>query len=129
MARTAHLDPLRLPQSVEPGLHTVLAFDPPAITYSNSTHACSVEIDAATGALSIQRYVVAEDSGTRINPLVVEGQTHGATAMGLSGAMMEHAVYGTDGQALAGSFMDHAVARAGERRSPTRAAPGWMAKR
>ena len=114
VARTAHLDPLRLPAGMEPGLHTVLAFDPPAMTYSNSTHACAVEIDPATGALSILRYVAAEDSGTRINPLVVEGQTHGATAMGLSGALMEHAAYGADGQALAGSFMDYAVARAAD---------------
>jgi carbon-monoxide dehydrogenase large subunit len=112
VARTAHLDPLRLPAGMEPGLHTVLAFDPPAMTYSNSTHGCAVEIDPATGALSILHYVVAEDSGTRINPLVVAGQTHGATAMGLSGALMEHAAYGADGQALAGSFMDYAVARA-----------------
>jgi carbon-monoxide dehydrogenase large subunit len=117
VARTAHLDPLRLPQGMEPGLHTVLAFDPPAMTYSNSTHACAVEIDSATGALCMLRYVVAEDSGTLINPLVVEGQTHGATAMGLSGAMMEHAVYGSDGQALAGSFMDYAIARAGDLRA------------
>jgi carbon-monoxide dehydrogenase large subunit len=114
VARTAHLDPLRLPPGLEPGLHTILAYDPPAMTYSNSTHACAVEIDPATGALSILRYVVAEDSGTRINPLVVQGQTHGATAMGLSGAMMEHAAYGDDGQALAGSFMDYAIARAGD---------------
>jgi carbon-monoxide dehydrogenase large subunit len=114
VARTAHLDPLRLPAGMEPGLHTVLAFDPPAMTYSNSTHACAVEIDPATGTLSILRYVVAEDSGTRINPVVVEGQTHGATAMGLSGALMEHAAYGADGQALAGSFMDYAVARAAD---------------
>jgi carbon-monoxide dehydrogenase large subunit len=114
VARTAHLDPLRLPPGLEPGLHTVLAYDPPAMTYSNSTHACAVEIDTVTGALVILRYVVAEDSGTRINPLVVEGQTHGATAMGLSGAMMEHAAYGDDGQALAGSFMDYAIARAGD---------------
>ncbi|WP_372619201.1 xanthine dehydrogenase family protein molybdopterin-binding subunit [Falsiroseomonas sp.] len=112
IARTAHLDPLRLPPGMEPGLHTVLAYDPPAMTYSNSTHACAVEVERVTGALRILRYVVAEDSGTRINPLVVEGQTHGATAMGLSGAMLEHAAYGADGQALAGSFMDYAIARA-----------------
>lgn len=112
VARIAHLDPLRLPPGMEPGLHQILAYDPPAMTYANSTHACAVAIDRATGALSILRYVVAEDSGTRINPMIVAGQTHGATAMGLSGAMLEHAAYGADGQALAGSFMDYAIARA-----------------
>ena len=112
VARLAYLDPLRLPAGMQPGLHEIFAFDPPAMTYSNSTHACLVEIDAETGTPRILRYVVAEDSGTRINPLVVEGQTHGATAMGLSGAMLEHCAYAEDGQALAGSFMDYALARA-----------------
>ncbi len=112
LARTAHLDPLRLPAGMEPGLHQVLAYDPPPMTYTNSTHACAVEIDRATGALRILRYVVAENSGTRINPMVVAGQTQGATGMGLSGAMLEHAAYDADGQALAGSFQDYALARA-----------------
>ena len=114
VARTAHLDPLRLPAGMEPGLHAILAYDPPPMTYSNSTHACAVEIDPATGALRILRHIVAEDCGTRINPVIVAGQTHGATAMGLSGAMMEHAAYDEDGQAMAGSFMDYAIARAGD---------------
>ena len=114
IARLAHLDPLRLPPGVEPGLHQVLAYDPPAMTYSDSTHACFVEIERETGALTILRYAVAEDAGRRINPVVVEGQTHGATAMGLSGAMLEHAAYGKDGQALAATLMDYAIARAAE---------------
>jgi carbon-monoxide dehydrogenase large subunit len=112
LARIAHLDPLRLPPGMAPGLHHIEAFDPPAMTYSNSTHACLVEIDPETGAITILRHVIAEDAGTLINPMIVEGQTHGATAMGLSGAMLEHAAYGADGQALAGSFMDYAIARA-----------------
>jgi carbon-monoxide dehydrogenase large subunit len=64
--------------------------------------------------LRILRHIVAEDCGTRINPVIVAGQTHGATAMGLSGAMMEHAAYDENGQAMAGSFMDYAIARAGD---------------
>ena len=114
VARTAHLDPMRLPPGLEPGLHQILAYDPAATTYTNSTHACAVEIDPETGSLRILRYVIAEDCGTRINPMIVAGQTHGATAMGLSGAMGEHAAYDADGQALAGSFMDYAIARASD---------------
>ncbi len=114
IARLAYLDPLRLPPGMEPGLHQLLAYDPPAMTYSNATHACVVEIDPETGAPRILRYVVAEDAGTRINPVIVAGQAHGAAAMGLSGAMLEHAAYGADGQMLAGSFMDYAIARAGD---------------
>jgi aerobic carbon-monoxide dehydrogenase large subunit len=113
IARLAHLSPLRLPAGMEPGLHVVLANDPPAMTYSNSTHICVVEIDRETGTTRILRYLAAEDSGQRINPMVVSGQSHGAIAMGLSGALSEHAAYDDDGQMLAGSFMDYALARAG----------------
>ncbi|MDE2007549.1 MAG: molybdopterin-dependent oxidoreductase [Rhodospirillales bacterium] len=114
IARRAHLDPLRLPAGMEPGLHAILAYDPPPMTFSNSTHACLIEIDRDTGEVSILRYVCAEDVGQAINPIVVEGQTQGAIALGLSGALMERAAYGTDGQFLSGSFMDYALIRAGD---------------
>jgi aerobic carbon-monoxide dehydrogenase large subunit len=114
IARTAHLDPLKLPAGMEPGLHVTHAFDPPPMTYANATHACEIEIDRETGALTVRRYLVAHDCGTEINPIVVAGQVHGAVGMGLSGAMMEHCAYDTDGQAKAGSFMDYAIARAAD---------------
>ena len=66
---------------------------------ANATHACEVEIDRATGALMLRRYLVAHDCGTEINPVIVAGQVHGAVAMGLSGALKEHAAYDADGQA------------------------------
>ena len=112
IARTAHLDPLKLPAGMEPGLHVTQAFDPPPMTYSNATHACEVEIDRATGGLAIRRYLVAHDCGNEINPTIVAGQVHGAVALGLSGAMMERCAYDADAQNRAGSFMDYAIARA-----------------
>jgi carbon-monoxide dehydrogenase large subunit len=112
IARTAHLDPLKLPAGMEPGLHVTHAFDPPPMTYSNATHVCEIEIDRATGGLVIRRYLVAHDCGNEINPTIVAGQVHGAVALGLSGAMMEHCAYDADGQNRAGSFMDYAIARA-----------------
>lgn len=112
LARIAHLDPLRLPEGMEPGLHLTAAHDPPAMTYANATHACLVEIDPASGVAKVLRYLVAHDCGVEINPAVVAGQVHGAVAMGLSGASMERCAYDRDGQALAGSLMDYAVARA-----------------
>jgi carbon-monoxide dehydrogenase large subunit len=112
IARTAHLDPLKLPAGMEPGLHATHAFDPPPMTYANATHTCEVEIDRETGAVAVRRYLVAHDCGTEINPQIVAGQVHGAVAMGLSGAVMEHCVYDCDGQNQAGSFMDYAIARA-----------------
>jgi carbon-monoxide dehydrogenase large subunit len=97
---------------MEPGLHAVAAYDPPPLTFTNSAHACLVEIDRESGEVRILRYVAAEDVGQAINPIVVEGQTHGAIGMGISNVLMEHAAYGADGQFLAGSFMDYALARA-----------------
>ena len=82
------------------------------MTYANATHTCEVEIDRETGAAIIRRYLVAHDCGTEIHPTIVAGQVHGAVAMGLSGAMMEHCIYDADGQNMTGSFMDYATARA-----------------
>jgi carbon-monoxide dehydrogenase large subunit len=80
------------------------------MTYSNSTHICEVEIDPDTGRLRIERYVVAEDCGTVLNPLVVEGQQHGAIAMGISGVLLEEVIYDSTGQNLTGTLADYLVA-------------------
>ncbi len=114
LARRAHLDPLRLPAWIEPGLHAIAAYDPPPLTFSNSAHVCEVALDADTGEITILRYLAAEDAGTVINPIVVGGQTHGAIAQGLSGVLMERAAYDADGQLLSGSFMDYALIRAAD---------------
>ncbi|GEO84783.1 MULTISPECIES: xanthine dehydrogenase family protein molybdopterin-binding subunit [Alphaproteobacteria] len=114
IARTAYLDPTTLPEGVAPGLDFSLTYDPPPMTYSNSSHACEVEVDIATGALSIARYVVSEDCGTVINPIVVRGQQQGAIAMGLSGALLEEVVYDENGQNLSATFAEYLVATACE---------------
>jgi aerobic carbon-monoxide dehydrogenase large subunit len=114
VARLAYLDPLALPAGLAPGLDFNRTFDPPPMTYSNATHACEVEIDPATGALRIQRYLVAEDCGTVLSPVVVQGQQHGAIAMGLSGALFEQVVYDEHGQNLTGLLSDYLVASAAE---------------
>jgi carbon-monoxide dehydrogenase large subunit len=112
LARIAHLDPLRLPDGMEPGLDVQAAYDPPPMTYSNATHLCAVEIDPDTGAPTLLRYLVVGDCGTPINSMIVDGQTHGAVAMGLSGALKEMVAYDAQGQNLSGSLMDYGVARA-----------------
>jgi carbon-monoxide dehydrogenase large subunit len=112
IARTAYLDPVALPPGVEPGLTATKAYDPPPMTYSNATHACVVEVDPSTGAPRILRYVVVEDAGTLINPMVVDGQIVGATTMALGGTLREQVVYGPDGQNLTGTLMDYALATA-----------------
>ena len=114
IARQAYLDPTSLPQGLTPGLEFHLTYDPPAMTYSNSAHACEIELDVATGAIQIVRYVIAEDCGTLLNPVVVEGQQHGAIAMGLSGALYEEVIYDDAGQITTGSLADYLVATAPE---------------
>lgn len=114
VARVAYLDPLRLPPGMEPGLEAHCAYDPPPMTYSNATHLCEVAVDIETGAVTVVRYLLAEDCGTLLNPVIVAGQQHGAVAMGLSGALREQVVYDETGQNLTGSFMDYAMSTAAD---------------
>lgn len=114
VARSAYMDPTSLPQGLTPGLEFHLTYDPPPMTYSNSTHGCEIELDVATGAIHFARYVIAEDCGTLLNPTVVTGQQHGAVAMGLSGALFEHTRYDETGQNVTGSLADYMIATSTE---------------
>jgi len=114
IAHIAYLDPLRLPEGMEPGLEAHRAYDPPPQTFSNAAHMCEAVIDPRTGKLTLARYLVVEDSGTVYNPLIVKGQQHGAVAHGLSGAMLEDIVYDKRGQHRSASFADYLLATAVE---------------
>jgi aerobic carbon-monoxide dehydrogenase large subunit len=107
IAHVAYLDPLRLPQGMEPGLEAHKAYDPPPMTYSNATHLCEAVVDTRTGAVTLVRYLVVEDCGTVLNPLIVRGQQHGAIAMGIGGVLLEEVVYDENGQNRSGSFADY----------------------
>jgi carbon-monoxide dehydrogenase large subunit len=109
LAQKAYLAPTELPPGMEPGLEATHAYDPPPLSFSSGTHACEIEIDRETGRLKIERYLIVEDCGTMLNPRVVEGQLHGATAQGLGGALCEQVVYDDDGQNLSASFLDYAM--------------------
>ena len=112
IARIAYLEPLRLPPEMEPGLEAMRAYDPPAMTYSNAAHLCEVVVDVETGLVTPVRHLVADDCGVMLNPMIVEGQQHGAVALGLSGALREAVVYDRGGQNVTGSFMDYAMSTA-----------------
>ena len=86
--------------------------EPP--TYPNGTHIAEVEIDPDTGETSIVRYVVVDDFGATLNPLLLAGQVHGGAVQGIGQALMEDTVYNSaTGQLLSASFMDYAMPRAG----------------
>jgi aerobic carbon-monoxide dehydrogenase large subunit len=114
IAQKAYLAPTQLPPGMEPGLEATHAFDPPALTFSSGTHVCEVEIDRETGRLTIARYAIVEDCGRLLNPRIVEGQLHGATAQGLAGALFEEVVYGADGQNQSATLLDYAMPTAAQ---------------
>ena len=107
VARMATFSPGRLPAGEEPGLEATYYYDPPAFTFANATHITTVEVDIETGKVKILRYVVVEDCGRIINPVIVEGQITGGVAQGLGTVLYEHLIYDENGQMLTGSFMDY----------------------
>lgn len=97
----------------EPDL-AVSRFHDPRATYSNGVIACVVEVDRETGVVSVRRAVAVEDCGTILNPMIVDGQIHGAVAQGIGGALLEQVVYDADGQPQANTFLDYLLPTAAE---------------
>jgi carbon-monoxide dehydrogenase large subunit len=84
-------------------------------TFPNGTHIAEVEIDPATGITKIVNYVIVDDFGVTLNPLLLAGQIHGGAMQGIGQALMEQAVYSpNDGQLVTGTFMDYALPRAAD---------------
>ena len=115
LARNALRNVDQLPEGMGPGLEANYSLDGPADgTYSNSVHAAVVEIDVGTGKLKLRRFVVVEDCGTILNPLIVDGQVRGGVAQGIGSAMLEHFVYDDQCQPLTTSFADYLMPLAPE---------------
>lgn len=98
-----------LPPGVDPALEATQHYDPPPATFSHGTHVAVVDVDAETGQVEIIRHVVVEDCGRMVNPMLVEGQTHGAVAQGIGTALYEDVAYDAGGQPRATSFMDYLI--------------------
>jgi carbon-monoxide dehydrogenase large subunit len=113
VARAAHLEAQLLPEGEAGTLDASAGFDPPG-TFSNATHGVVVEIDPETGDVRIERYVVAEDCGVMINPMIVEGQVRGGVAQGIAAALYERFVYDEEGQPVTSTLMDYLVPTATE---------------
>ena len=96
-----------LPPGMTPGLSASCNFEPQAMSYTNGTHVCEVEVDVGTGQVNILRYVVVHDCGRMLNPLLVEGQVQGAIAHGIGATLYEWMRYDESGQPLTTTYGDY----------------------
>ena len=100
------------PKDVEPGLLTTSEQIANQATFPNGCHICEIEIDKETGEIDIIAYIIEDDIGRILNPLMLEGQILGGAVQGLGQALYEEAIYDKDGQLVNGSFMDYVLPRA-----------------
>jgi carbon-monoxide dehydrogenase large subunit len=115
VARRANHEPQLLPEGVEPGLEVTRRFSPPDPgSFASAAHAAHVEIDLETGEVRILKYVVVEDCGTIVNPMIVDGQVRGGVAQGVGGALLEHLVYDDAGILVTTSLLDYLLPGAPE---------------
>ena len=104
---------LDLPDDLANGLTVTRENEMDVAVFPNGCAACEVEVDPDTGVVTVERYVAVDDVGRVINPLIVDGQTHGSIATGLGQALFEQCVIDSDsGQPITGSLMDYTLPRA-----------------
>ncbi|WP_300059813.1 xanthine dehydrogenase family protein molybdopterin-binding subunit [uncultured Roseobacter sp.] len=99
-------------EDIEPGLEETAFYDPSNFTYPAGAYTCEVEVDPATGEVTIERFASADDFGNVVNPMIVEGQVHGGIAQGIGQALLENCSYDENGQLLTASYMDYTMPRA-----------------
>lgn len=108
LAQTAYTNVSKLPEGMQPGLEVTMRYRPQMkVTYSNGTHVAKVEVDIQTGFVKVLDYVVVNDCGNLINPMIVEGQIHGGVAQGIGSAFLEELVYDEEGQLITTSMQDY----------------------
>lgn len=113
VATMAHsMNDRAMPKGERFGLEATNFYDPPMATITNGTHIAQIAIDPVTGLVEIERYVVVHDCGRLINPLIVDGQIHGAVVQGISSVLSEAFYYDDQGQALTASLLDYLVSTA-----------------
>ena len=126
-AGVAHWSPILVSEDDEPGLSEVGIWSPPeleppsnadeintSLTYGFVFDLCGVEIDPVTMQVRVDRYITAHDAGKLLNPLIAEGQIHGAFVQGLASALYEEFIYDDQGAFLTGTFADYLVPTATE---------------
>jgi aerobic carbon-monoxide dehydrogenase large subunit len=100
---------VELPPGVEAGPDAETVYDPPNLTFPYGAYICVVDIDPGTAKVRIRRFVAVDDCGTRINPMIIEGQVHGGLTDGVGIALMEQIAFDEDGNCLGGSLMDYLI--------------------
>ncbi len=109
-AFTAH----NLPDGMEPNLEASVTWDPPNFTFPYGSHIAVVEVDTETGKVDLVRYQAVDDCGTRVNPIIIEGQVHGGIAQGVAQALFEEAAYDSAGNLMSATLADYLVPSAAE---------------
>jgi len=105
LARAAYHQTHRFKGEITPGIAERATYDPPG-TFSNACHLALVEVDIETGGVVIVKFIVAEDAGRLINPMIVDGQIHGGVAQGIANALLEEIVYDATGNVLTATLAD-----------------------
>ncbi|MGD9736400.1 MAG: aerobic carbon-monoxide dehydrogenase large subunit [Solirubrobacterales bacterium] len=113
IAMAAH-GSLELPEGIEGGLDAETVYDPPNLTFPFGAYICVVDVDPGTGKVKVERFVAVDDCGTRINPMIIEGQVHGGLTDGVGMALMQLIAFDEEGNCLGGSFMDYLIPTAME---------------
>jgi carbon-monoxide dehydrogenase large subunit len=108
IARAAR-GPIALPEGIESGLDAEAVYDPPNLTFPFGAYICVVDVDPDTGVVKVRRFIAVDDCGTRINPMIVEGQIHGGLTDGVGMALMELIAFDEDGNCLGASLMDYLI--------------------
>ncbi|MFC7278262.1 aerobic carbon-monoxide dehydrogenase large subunit [Paractinoplanes rhizophilus] len=98
-----------LPDGVEGGLEAQICYNPSNLTYPHGAYICVVDIDPGTAQVKVRRFIAVDDCGTRINPMIIEGQIHGGLTDGVGMALMEMIAFDEDGNCLGASLMDYLI--------------------
>src|ERR1019366_4439791 len=106
MAREAYTQTHRFKGEIQPGLTESGTYDPPG-TFSNACHVAIVEVDVETGRVTVEKFLVAEDAGRIINPMIADGQVHGGIAQGIGNALLEEIIYDDSGGILTANLADY----------------------
>jgi carbon-monoxide dehydrogenase large subunit len=98
-----------LPDGLEGGLEAQICYNPENLTYPCGAYICVVDVDPGTAQVKVRRFIAVDDCGTRINPMIIEGQIHRGLTDGVGMALMEVIAFDENGNCLGGSLMDYLI--------------------